>query len=411
MAHESAPEPTEVPTLDPVEQRVLGSLMEKQVTVPASYPLSLNGLQTACNQATSREPVTDYAASDIETVCRALKDRGLVRIVWAGAGSRVLKYHQRLEEALELAADEKAVLTVLLLRGEQTAGELKTRTDRLHKFAGREDVEIVLQRLAGRSLPLVQQLPRRPGQHDERWIHLLGPIAGLAPGAAAEPTVDRDVVVALGASARDEKVRAGYDAVASAYAAELGNELAGKPFDRWLLSHVADQAGGGPVADVGCGPGQTTAVLAAAGARVTGFDFSLAMLDEARALHPDVTFKAGDYTRLLRPPAASAWAAITAWYAFVHAAGSELVGIFSGLARVLQPGGVLAFCVHVGDEVRHVDELFGAATDLDFVLHDSQEVVDAVSAAGLVDVQWFLRSALPTEAQTPRLYVVARQPD
>src|ERR1044072_2457447 len=118
----------DVPVLDAAEQRILGSLMEKQVTVPASYPLSLNSLRTACNQSSSRERVTDYDEQEGGRVARTLKDRGLVRIVWADTGRRTLKYHQTLVELLELADDERAVLTVLLLRGPQAPGELKTRT-------------------------------------------------------------------------------------------------------------------------------------------------------------------------------------------------------------------------------------------------------------------------------------------
>jgi len=267
----------DIPVLEPVEQRILGALMEKQVAVPATYPLSLNALQTACNQATSREPVSDYAAPEIETVCRALKDRGLLRIVWAGAGSRVLKYHQRLEETLELAADEKAVLTSLLLRGEQTPGEIKTRTGRLHRFTTKDDVESVLVRLAERGSPLVRELPRRPGQHDHRWIHLLGPLPPSGGETATAAPADLDAVLKDGSGARDAKVLAAYDAGAAGYAEQFSDELAHKPFDRWLLDRVAALAAG-PIADVGCGPGQTTAHLAAAGCEVTGYDIAPAMI-------------------------------------------------------------------------------------------------------------------------------------
>ena len=118
---------TERPVLDPLldaeEQRVLGSLLEKQVTVPASYPLTLNALRTACNQTSSREPVTDYDEHTVEQVGRRLKDRGLLRIVWSDTGRRTLKYHQTLDEVLGLADDERALVTVLLLRGPQAPGE------------------------------------------------------------------------------------------------------------------------------------------------------------------------------------------------------------------------------------------------------------------------------------------------
>src|SRR4051794_34215325 len=160
----------DLPELDAVEQRVLGALLEKQRTVPDTYPLSLNALRTACNQTSSRDPVTEYDEQTVEQVGRRLKDRGLLRIVWAATGRRTLKYHQVLDEVLELADDERALLTVLLLRGPQAPGELKTRTDRLHTFEDRHAVEETLIRLADRRL--VRELPRRGGDRDSRWVHL-----------------------------------------------------------------------------------------------------------------------------------------------------------------------------------------------------------------------------------------------
>ena len=163
----------DLPVLDAVEQRVLGALLEKQVTVPASYPLSLNALRTACNQTSSREPVMDLDDTTVDAAARALRDRELLRLVWSGAGSRTLKYHQRLEEALQLAPDERALVTVLLLRGPQTPGELKTRTERLHRFADRDEVATVLERMAGREPPLVRQLEQELmvplSHHPKRW--------------------------------------------------------------------------------------------------------------------------------------------------------------------------------------------------------------------------------------------------
>ena len=397
------------PQLSAVEQRVLGALLEKQRTVPASYPLTLTALRTACNQTSSREPVTDYDATVLHATLKELRDRELVRSVWTGAGSRVLKYHQRLEEHLGVGAPELAILTVLLLRGPQAAGELRTRTTRLHPFEDRTEVEATLRGLAELPEPLVVELERKPGQQDPRWAHLLGPL----PESVAPPTthVDRDVVIAAGADVRDARVRAGYDAAAAGYARELAAELEHKPFDRWLLDRVGADAQGGPIADVGTGPGHVAARLAASGASVLGVDLSPAMIDEARVLHPDVEFEVGDLANLLRPRAAAGWSAITAWYAFVHMAPSELPTVIAGLARLLVPGGQLAFALHVGEEVRHLDELFGAPVDLDFVMHDASEVLAAVAAAGLVDVEWYRRSPLPdVETPTERLYVLARRP-
>lgn len=396
------------PQLSAVEQRVLGALLEKQRTVPASYPLTLNSLRSACNQASSRDPVTDYDDSLLQSTLKELRDRELVRPVWTGAGSRVVKFHQRLEEHLGVGGPEVAVLTVLLLRGPQSPGELRTRTARLHPFEDRTEVEATLRGLAELSEPLVVELQRRPGQQDRRWAHLLGPLPEAAPPPAP---VDRDAVIAEGADVRDARVRAGYDAAAAGYARELSDELSHKPFDCWLLDRVAAEATGGPVADVGTGPGHVAARLAESGASVVGVDLSPAMVDEARNRFPDLEFQVGDLANLLRPRAAAGWSAITAWYAFVHMATSELPAVIAGLARVLVPGGRLAFALHAGEEVHHVDELFGAPVDLEFVLHNPAEVVDAVTAAGLVDVEWYLRSPLPdVETPTERLYVVARRP-
>jgi uncharacterized protein YceH (UPF0502 family) len=180
--------------LEPVEQRILGSLLEKQVTVPASYPLTLSSLRTACSQTSSREPVMELDERTVEQVARALKDRGLLRIVWSGTGRRTLRYHQTLSEILDLGDDERAVLTLLLLRGPQAPGELRTRTERLHPFADRSDVEACLERMARREPPLVQQLERRPGQQDHRWVHVLGPVeTGETPARLA---VDREAPIA-----------------------------------------------------------------------------------------------------------------------------------------------------------------------------------------------------------------------
>ena len=111
--------------------------------------MTLNALQTACNQSSSRDPVVDYDQPLLTETLRSLKERGLVRVVWADRGPRTLKYHQLLDERLALQPDERALITVLLLRGPQAPGELRTRTDRLHPFADRDAVEAVLRRLAG----------------------------------------------------------------------------------------------------------------------------------------------------------------------------------------------------------------------------------------------------------------------
>ncbi|WP_296602849.1 DUF480 domain-containing protein [Nocardioides sp.] len=397
-----------LPELDAEEQRVLGSLLEKQRTVPDSYPLTLNSLRTACNQSSSRDPVVDYDEHTVEHTAKRLKERGLVRIVWSDKGRRTLKYHQVLDEVLGLGDDERALLTVLLLRGPQAPGELRTRTERLHRFPDRADVERLLTRMAERGL--VRELPRQPGQHDLRWVHLLGEPAA-APAVAAAPNVDRDVVLAEGSEARDARVRAAYDAVAATYSERLFNELTDLPFESWLLDRVAAHAAGGPVVEVGCGPGHVTAYLADAGADALGLDLSPAMVAEARNRFPDGSYEVGDLRRLMRPTTGPGWQAVLAWYSLIHLGGSELPAAIAALARPLDAEGWLVLALHAGAEVRHVDEWFDQAVDLDFVLHDPASVVEVVRAAGLVDVEWYLRGPHPgRDETTERLYVVARKP-
>ncbi|GAA1147779.1 DUF480 domain-containing protein [Nocardioides aquiterrae] len=392
---------TDLPELDPEEQRVLGSLLEKQVTVPATYPLTLNALRTACNQSNSRDPVTDYDEQTLEQVGRRLKDRGLLRIVWSDTGRRTLKYHQVLDEVLGLAPDERALVTVLLLRGPQAPGELRSRTDRLHPFADRAAVEETLRRMAERGL--VRELPRRGGDRDARWTHLLG--AADPEAAPAAP-----VQVPSGAE-RDERVRASYDAVATAYADSLLTELTGLPFETWLLDRVAAHAAGGPVVEVGCGPGHVTAYLADAGADATGVDLSPGMVAEARRRFPGGSYEVGDLRTLMRPATATGWSAVLAWYSLIHLAPSELPGALEALARPLAPGGWLVLALHAGSDVRHHDEWFGQPVDLDFVYHQEDGIVRLVQAAGLTDVEWYRRGALESRGESSnRLYVVARKP-
>lgn len=406
-------EPAVAPVLelDPMEQRILGSLMEKQRTVPASYPLTFTALRTACNQTSSRDPVVDYDLAAVEQCVRSLRARELVRVVVGDRGSRVLRCHQLLAARLDLAADERALITVLLLRGAQAPGELKTRTERLHPFADRTEVEDCLRRLAGRTVPMVRQLAKQPGQHDRRWIHLLGPVAAV-PATAPDPAVavDRDTVLVYGAPARDARVVAAYDAAAEAYAERFADELTRLPFDDWLLARLVELAGPEPVADVGCGPGHITRRLADAGADVRGFDLSAEMVQQARRLHPDIHVEVGDLTRMLRPPTASAWGAVVAWYSLIHLAGSELPAAIAGLARVLRPGGWLLLAVHAGTEVVHLDSLLGQPVDLDVVLHDPAEVRQAIRGAGLQVAEWYQRGAIPgEESASDRFYLLARR--
>ncbi len=400
---------TELPVLEPDDQRVLGSLLEKQTTVPGSYPLTANALRSACNQTNNREPVVDFDQQTVERTARALKERGLLRIVWSDVGRRTLKYHQVLDEQLGLDPDERALLTVLLLRGAQAPGELRTRAERLHAFADRGEVEACLRRMAGRPQPLVRELERRPGQQDRRWVHLLGPVPQQAEAAAA--VVDRDAVIAGGADLRDAKVRSSYDAVATAYADHLVDELGELPFETWLLDRVVAHAAGQPVVEVGSGPGHVTAYLADRGAEAMGIDLSPAMVSEARRRFPGRSFEVGDLRRLTRPATSSGWAAVLGWYSLIHLAASELPDAVAALVRPLAPGGWLVLGLHAGAEVRHLDEWFGHEVDLDVVLHEPASVAGVVAAAGLVDLEWYLRGPLTARGETTqRLYVVARKP-
>ena len=399
------------PELDPVEQRVLGALLEKQRTVPDAYPLSLNALRAACNQSTSRDPVVAYDEATILDGLGRLRDRELVRFV-KPTMVRVVKYHQRLEEQLGLSPAHAALMTVLLLRGAQTPGELRPRTERLHPFADREAVESELRAMAAADPPLVRELERQPGQHDRRWMHLLG--ADQPEAAEPVPPVDREQVLAGGAGARDRKVAAEYDRLAEQYAEALADELDGKSFDRWLLARLAAEADGDQGLDVGCGPGHVAGFLADYGVVMTGLDFSPNMVAEARAREPAVQFVQGSFVVPPMPrggdPRDPGWGLVTAWYAFVHLAQSELAQTMAALARVLRRGGVLALATHVGNEVHHPGELWGVATELDFVYHDADAVVAAAEAAGLIDLEWYVRSPLPQEAPTRRLYLRGRRP-
>jgi uncharacterized protein YceH (UPF0502 family) len=156
---------------DAVELRVVGCLVEKQRTTPDAYPLSLNALRLACNQSTNRDPVVDYDEETVSAALRRLAQRGWTRLA-SGAGSRARKYRHLLPEALGLDEAELALLAVLMLRGAQTPGELKQRSERLHPFAGLPDVQETLERLLEREL--VVRHPRRPGQKEDRFEQTLG---------------------------------------------------------------------------------------------------------------------------------------------------------------------------------------------------------------------------------------------
>lgn len=195
--------------LDAVDQRVLGSLLEKERTVPATYPLTLSALRSACNQSSGREPVLDLTDHEILACIDRLKAQGLARIVHAGAGSRATKYRQVLDERLGLEPGERAVLTLLLLRGPQTPGELRSRSDRLHEFPDLAALETALHSLARREEPLVEEQERRPGQKERRWAHRLGrppapAVAAPTAPAAPPPVPEGWVLMRVRAEQADE---------------------------------------------------------------------------------------------------------------------------------------------------------------------------------------------------------------
>lgn len=170
--------------LDEVEIRVLGALLEKQQATPESYPLTTVALIAACNQKTNREPVTQLTETQVVEALDRLREDVLV---WRNEGARSERWSQRLDRRWELDPPAKAVMTLLLLRGPQTSGELRTRSHRLHELASVEAVEATLERLSRGFDALVRQLPRQPGQREARWMHLAGDeavMAAAAPGSS-----------------------------------------------------------------------------------------------------------------------------------------------------------------------------------------------------------------------------------
>ncbi len=190
------------------EVRVLGSLIEKDITTPEYYPLSLNALVNACNQKTNRDPVMQLGEDAVRDALEGLQQQRLAGPA-RGADSRVTKYEQRLQEVFNFTRAETAILCVLLLRGPQTPGELRGRAERMHRFETLEDVQSALQKLMQREPPLAKVLPRQPGTKESRWVHLL---AGdvVVPELPAPPSaaVERDPGDAARIARLEEEVAA-----------------------------------------------------------------------------------------------------------------------------------------------------------------------------------------------------------
>ena len=266
----------EIDDLTPEEIRVLGCLIEKEATTPDNYPLTLNALRNACNQSTSRDPVVSYDDRTVERALTTLRGRGLTRTVHS-TSNRAAKYRHVVPDVLDLDPAETAVLSVLMLRGPQTVGELKGRAERQHSFDSLDDVAAVLDRLAARDHPLVRQLPRQPGQKDTRWVQLISPLAEDIPAAAGSTPPPASMIESsdpYGAATAEF-----YELLATAHWERTGLELAE------LLDGVDPTAG--PIVDVGAGTG-------------IGLPYLLAAVPDAEihAIEPSKAMRAALHTRL-----------------------------------------------------------------------------------------------------------------
>lgn len=340
MEHGDAPTEGQYDDLSPQEVRVLGCLVEKEATVPDTYPMTLNALRTACNQSTSRDPVVSYGDKEIELALQSLRARGLTRTVHSTT-NRATKYRHVLPEALELGKAETALLSVLMLRGAQTPGELKSRSDRQHHFKTPEDVVKMLERLAEREQPLVRELLRQPGQKDPRWVHLLGAVdqqagVGGATAAVAAPAA------AAAKPAPPDGVR-GYDVIA-----EFSDLLVGDAWDTHalvLLDELADlDPLAGPIVDVGAGTGLGLAVIAdaAPGMPIVAIEPSAAMraalharLHDAPELMGRTTVVPSRFGEANLPERA---AAVVALGVIGHLDDNERTKLWRYLASALRPG-------------------------------------------------------------------------
>ena len=191
-----------LPVLSAAEVRVLGSLLEKQITTPDTYPLTLNALTNACNQLSNREPVVSFDETTIVRALDGLREKRLA-VLFHGADSRVAKYRHAIGDVIPLTRAEVALLCVLMLRGPQTIGELRTRTERLFGFENLAEAETTLNQLAARQPPVVVRLPRQPGAKEARFAHLLsGPVEVAAVDVDRAPPVEPATAVVRAEDAR-----------------------------------------------------------------------------------------------------------------------------------------------------------------------------------------------------------------
>jgi len=208
--------------LDAIEARVIGTMIEKRITVPDSYPLTINTLVNGCNQSNNRAPVTALTEAEVSSAVERLRERGFTSL-YTGAATRVPKYAETFAERLGLAAPETALLCELMLRGAQMPGELRSRADRLHAFADLNSVESTLQAMSELTPPLVVQLPREPGARAAKWQHML--FGGELPAADAPvlppSKADREMALVERVAALEAKVAELEDAL-TALRVQLG---------------------------------------------------------------------------------------------------------------------------------------------------------------------------------------------
>ena len=203
-------------------------------------------------------------------------------------------------------------------------------------------------------------------------------------------------------------VRQGYDAVAGQYAISFRDELISKPLDRALLACLAEQADdGAPIADLGCGPGHVAAWLAGRGVATVGIDLSPGMIAVGRTEYPQVEFREGDFLEL--PAADGEFAAVVAFYSLIHLEPGELPRAFDEIHRVLRPGALSLVAFHVGSEVRHLDEWWGQAVDIDFRFFELPAIAEAMEGAGFRIEMRLERLSYPGEVETRRGYLLARR--
>ena len=258
---------------------MLGCLIEKEATTPDAYPLTVNSLRNACNQSTSRDPVMTMNDHDVERALATLRARGLTRTVHS-TSNRATKFRHVVPEALELDAAATALLSVLMLRGPQTLGELKSRSDRQHTFTSTDEVGAALADLAARERPLVRRLDRRHGQKDARWVQLLSPLDDVPGSASAAPRPGRSIDSGDPYGTATAEF---YELLATAHWERTGLELVE------LLEHVDPTAG--PIVDVGAGTGIGLPYL------------RLAVPDaDLYAIEPSKAMRTALHTRLLLDP-------------------------------------------------------------------------------------------------------------